>query len=234
MTLRAWLAMLRRRWLVLTSVLLVTCGAMAVVHERPIAYQACGSVLLLPPQVGFLPNVYIDPRTSLVATSGLLAQKVMAEQMQQRFRAAGLTASYTAQVLNTGSEANPTYTEPLVYVCSLSYNNAPLALKTTDAVIAKFDEELHLIQARAHVSSVGLITDRIIAPAASVPILGKSKQALLGVALAGLIAAISLAMWSDRIFRRRMRVPPVGHRAGRTTRAAHRWPLLRRTSHQRS
>ena len=60
MTLRAWLAMLRRRWLVLTSVLLVTCGAMAVVHERPshtrpVAASCCSR------RRSALPNVYIDP-----------------------------------------------------------------------------------------------------------------------------------------------------------------------------
>lgn len=202
MTLGAWLAVLRRRRLVLIGVLLLTGFVMALVHGRPIAYEACGSVTLLPPIVGYQPNPYSGSLPPLVTTSGLLAQQVDSHQVQQRLAAEGLTAPYDAEVLNTGTMASPTYSEPLVNVCSFAYDPV-LPLNTTNAAIKIFNERLKAIQDEAHVPQTGRITDQVIAPASSIPILGHSKVALLAVGAAGLIAAVALAMWSDRIIQSR-------------------------------
>lgn len=211
MTLGAWLAVLRRRRFVLIAVLLLTGVVMALVHARPITYEACGSLTLLPPKVGYQPNPYGGFLPPLVATSGLLAQQVNSHQVQQRLAAEGLTASYDAEVLNTGTLANPTYTEPLVNVCSFAYGPVP-PLNTTDAVIKTFSERLRALQAEAHVPRAGLITNEVVAPASSTAILGHTKIAMLGVGLAGLIAAVALAMWSDRILQGGTRYRPTSDR----------------------
>src|SRR5689334_1259874 len=163
-TLRALLAVLRRRWFVLIAVLLLTGVVMALVHARPITYEACGSLTLLPPKVGYQPNRYGSSLPPLVTTSGLLAQQVNSHQVRQRLAAEGLTASYDAEVLNTGTLANPTYTEPLVNVCSFAYGPVP-PLNTTNAVIKTFSERLRALQAEAHVPRAGLITDEVVGPA---------------------------------------------------------------------
>jgi hypothetical protein len=203
-TLRAWLRVLRRRRLVVIAVLLLTSVVMAMVYERPIAYQACGSITLLPPPLGYQPNVYGNSLPPLVVTSEVVTDQVNSHQVQQRLAAQGLTASYDAEVLNTGTMANPTYTEPLVNVCSFAYDPV-LPLKTTDAVMKTFSDRLRFLQVEAHVIRAGRITDQVIAPASSVAILGHSKVAVLGVGVAGLIAAIALAMWSDRILQDKTR-----------------------------
>jgi hypothetical protein len=202
MTVSGFLAVLRRRWLVVALVLMCTVVALALVHKRPIDYQACASVALITPKTSDFPNVYDNTQASLVATTGLVTEKVMSPATQRQLAAQGMTASYDAEVLNTGTDASPTFTEPLTTVCSTSYN-AAVAGNTTDAVVASFGEILRTVQADAKVSPRDFITAKVIVPSTPLAILGRPSQALLGVGLIGLTLAISLAMWTDTFMRRR-------------------------------
>jgi hypothetical protein len=204
MTVSGFIIVLRRRWLVVALVLMCTVVALALVHKRPIDYQACASVALIAPKTPDFPNVYDNTQESLVATTGLVTEKVMSAATERQLAAQGMTASYDAEVLNTGTDASPTFTEPLTTVCSTSYN-AIVAGNTTDGVVASFGSALHAIQVDAKVSPRDFVTDRLIVPTASLPILGRPSQALIGVALIGLTLAISLAMWTDTVIQRRSR-----------------------------
>jgi hypothetical protein len=204
MTVPGFFAVLRRRWLVVALGLMCTALALALVHKRPIDYQDCASVALIAPKTGDFPNGYDNPQETLVATTGLVTEKVMSPAMQHQLAAEGMTASYDAEVLNTGSDVAPTFSEPLTTVCSTSYNPT-IALNTTNGVVASMGTILDEIQSDAKVSPPYFITDKIIVPSAALPILGHPSQALIGVALIGLTLAVSLAMWFDTIMQRRSR-----------------------------
>lgn len=204
MTVSGFLGVLRRRWLVVALVLMCTAVALALVHKRPIDYQACASVALIAPKTPDFPNVYDNTQETLVATTGLVTAKVMSPATEQQLAAQGMTASYDAEVLNTGTDATPAFTEPLTTICSTSYS-AAVAGNTTDAVIASFGTILQKIQVDAKASPRDFITYKVIVPSASLPILGRPSQALIGVALIGLTLAISLAMGTDTLIQRRSR-----------------------------
>jgi hypothetical protein len=204
MTVADFFGVLRRRWIVVALVLMCTVVALVLVHKRPIDYQACASVALVAPKTPDFPNVYDNTQQSLIATTGLITAKVMSTATQQQLAAQGMTGSYDAEVLNTGTDASPTFTEPLTTICSTSYN-AAVAGDTTDGVVASFALILNTIQLDARVSPRDFITDRVIVPSTPLAILGRPSQALAGVALIGLTLAISLAMWTDTLIRRRSR-----------------------------
>ncbi len=231
MTVSGFIAVLRRRWLVVALVLMCTVVALALVHKRPIDYQACASVALIAPKTPDFPNVYDNTQESLVATTGLVTEKVMSAATQRQLAAQGMTASYDAEVLNTGTDASPAFSEPLTTVCSTSYNSA-VAGNTTDGVVDSFGGILYTIQFDAKVSPQDFITYKVIVPDASLPILGRPAQALIGVALIGLTLAISLAMWTDTVMQRRSRryqalLAQAAPRLGRVSRP--RWDEAART-----
>jgi hypothetical protein len=214
-TVWTWLEVLRRRWLVLTAVLMCTAAVMVLVQKRTIQYQACASVALVAPKSTTFPNVYEYLQTSLIITTSVVTQKVMSPEVQQELKAAGLTATYDAELLNSGNGNYPAYTEPLMNLCSFS-SNPLLALDTSNGVIARFGTILRDLQQQRGILPSGQVTEKIIASPSVTPLLGKKLQALIGVGLTGLLAAISIAMWSDSILgERRIRLPlgPLRRRA---------------------
>jgi hypothetical protein len=213
-----WLAMLWRRRVVVAAVLLCTMAGLVLVHHRNIQFESCDDVALTAPKSVDAPNVYINQQASLIATATILSARMMEPSVQQQMTASGLTASYDVVVFNSGSEGIPAYLEPLVTECSASYNPA-MALDTEQGLAKLSDKTLRSMQATAgKVSKGGYINAQVIVPISVVPILGESKQAYLGLLVAGLLAAIGLAGWSDAFLRRRAarrRQPPAGPGAGR-------------------
>jgi hypothetical protein len=204
MTVWQWLATLRLRWPVVVIGLLCTAVAVLLVHKRPIAYQACASVAVVAPKTTVAPNVYYDQLTSLVVATGLITDQVSSNQVQQRLSSEGLSASYQAQVLNTGSVEIPAYSVPEMNVCSSSYSSE-MSLRTTDAVLQEFGTILRARQVAAHVQPGLFVTDTVIAAPASLPVTGRPSQAYLGVGAIGLLVTGASAVWADRWLRRRAR-----------------------------
>ena len=148
------------------------------------------------------PNVYSNSKQSLVGVAGVVTTVLASEQMQQQLQAEGLTASYTAQVHNTGTSETPAYSEPLADLCTSSYNPV-LAVRTMQALIVQFGVILRDRQMALHVPKASLATETVIAPPTNLAVTGRPSQAYLGVLLFGVIAAIALAAWTDQFLQRR-------------------------------
>jgi hypothetical protein len=198
-----WLAAMLRRWPILLAGVVGTVGAVVLVHGRLIAYQSCGSVLVTAPKTFAYPNIYNNPRGSLVAATGLIVQELSSDQVQQKLTSQGLTASYQVVVHNTGTTETPAYSEPLMDVCASSYDPG-MAQRTTDALIKEFGAILQERQASAHVKSKSRLTDAVVVAPSPAPLTGRPSQAYLGVGISGLIITAALALWTD-LFRRRQR-----------------------------
>lgn len=202
MTISEWLAIMTRRWPVLLIGLLCTASAVLLVHKRPIAYQACGNVLVTQPITVGNPNVYDNPQQPLVTATSVIAEQLMSDSVQQMLQAKGLTAAYQAQVVNTGTGQAPSYPEPLTSVCASSYN-AELSQRTADAVVTQFGDILRARQVAAHITPASFLTDTVLAMPASVPVTGRPSQAYLGAVGIGLISTVAVALWTDQLLRRR-------------------------------
>ena len=209
MTISQWLAAMARRWPVLLIGIVCTASAVLLVHKRPIAYQACGDVVVNQPISALYPNVYNNPRPAPITTTSLIVQQLMSDQVQKTLYQQGLTATYQAQVVNLGSGQAPIFTEPLASVCASSYNSA-ISLRTADAVVTQFGVLLQARQSAAHVAPGSVLTDAVLVRPSSVAVLGRPSQAYLGVAAIGLIITASCALWTDQWLRRR---PSKGRRA---------------------
>lgn len=205
MTIWEWLTALLRRWPILLAGILCTMGAVVLVHGRPIAYEACGSVVVSAPKTLTYPNIYNNLRGSLVAATGLIVQELTSAPVQRHLMSEGLAPSYQAEVHNTGTVETPGYTEPLMDVCTSSYDSG-LALRTSNAVIREFGTILRTRQASAHVPRKSLLTDTVIVKPGAQPVTGRPSQAYLGVGLMGLIITGVVALWSDQLVRRRKRL----------------------------
>jgi hypothetical protein len=211
-TIWEWLTALMRRWPFVLIGLLCTLVAVYLVHKRPIAYQACGSVTVGAPRTKASPNVYYSQQASLVAVTGLATEQVMSQQVQDRLSADGLTAGYQAQVLNTGSSETPAYSVPEMDMCASSYSSE-MSERTAKAVIGDFDAFLRSRQAASHVPRRYFLTETEIAAPLPEPVTGRPSQAYLGVGAIGLIITGAGTLWIDQFLRRRSSVRTI-RRAG--------------------
>ncbi len=217
MTAAEWLAALRRRWRVLAVLLVCTLVAVVIVHERPIAYQACASVSTTAPSTKVDPNSYSITQSSLVTTAGIVTLQLSSPQMQQTLRAQGLTASYTAQVHNTGPSETPQYTEPLADLCTSSYD-ASMSMRTDQALVAQFAVLLRDLQvSNGNVPPRSFATMTVIAPPGVVAVTGRPSQAYLGVGIFGLAVAVAFTVWYDLYRRKREPLQLAGPARRRST-----------------
>jgi hypothetical protein len=204
MTVWEWLGALRRRWPVLVVGLLCTMCAVWLVHKRQVSWEACASVIVNAPTTPSNPNAYNDPQASLVAATGLITLKLQSPQVQEQIRAAGATGTYQAVVHNTGTTETVAYSEPEMDVCATS-SDPEMAVRTTNAVVAKFHALLHAGQIAAHVPRRYFLAESVLAAPGAVPEDGRPSQAYLGVGTIGLIATVTCALWTDQYLRRRRR-----------------------------
>ena len=202
MTVWEWLAAVRRRWPVVVIGLLCTLVAVYLVHKRPIVYQSCGSVTVGAPKTKASPNIYYSQQGSLVDATGLITAEVMSPQVQQKLSAEGFTASYQAQVLNTGTSETPAYSVPEMDLCTSSYSSE-LSAGTAGAVIGEFRGLLRAREVASHVPPRYFLTDTEIAVPVAAPVTGRPSQAYLGVGVMGLIITAASALWADQFLRRR-------------------------------
>ena len=200
MTPRQLMATLRRRWYVLAIAALCTLVGMGAVHKRTIAYQACSALFVTAPTTNQAPNVYTNLQDSLDVTTGMVTRAVMSSTVQAQLRSVGLTAPYDAEMTNTGSNENPAYGEPTLQICASSADPA-LAMRTTDGATRQFQTILHDRQAAEGAGPNSMISVSVIAPPAAEPILGRPSQALVGVALLGIVGGLALTLWSDPLLR---------------------------------
>jgi hypothetical protein len=186
---------------VLALCLVLTIAGVLAVRHRPIAQQACAALFVSSPPTHNNPNTLTNGADALVATTGVITRIVMSGPVQARLRAEGLTATYDAEMTNTGSNETPLYGEPTLQVCSLS-TDANMALRTTHAVTQQFQDTLRQRQAAQGVRPDWMITVSVISFPAALPITGRPSQAYLGVLLLGLVAGLTLTLWSDPVLER--------------------------------
>jgi hypothetical protein len=201
---REIIATLRRRWYVLAVVALCTLVGVMAVHKRSITYMECDVVFVNPPPTHLNANVLLNETDSLDATAGVVTRAVMSSTVQDRLRSAGLTASYDAEMTNTGTNETPAYSEPSLQICSSS-TSAVMALRTTRGVTGQFVTILHDRQAAQDVRPNKMITAEVIGSPSAQPIYGRPSQAYIGVGLIGIVSGVALTLWSDPLLERRQR-----------------------------
>jgi hypothetical protein len=196
------LTRLRRRWYVLILVALCTLGALCAVYYRTITYQGCDSLYLAATRMKRGVNTYAYISPSIAMTTGMVAQTMMSQGMQERLESHGATEGYEVSETNTGDVEFPNYTQPTVEICSSSSD--PLAvLRTTALATAEFKAVLYQMQAAEHASSKSLIATVTLTQAYPTAITGQPLQAYLGVVLLGMVCGVALALWIDPPLARR-------------------------------
>lgn len=213
MTPRQLIGTLRRRWYVLAIAALCTAVGIGAVHKRSLVYQGCSALFVTAPQTHQAPNVYTNQQDSLDVTTGVVTRAVMSSAVQAQLRSEGFTATYDAEQTNTGSNENPAYGQPTLQICASSKNPA-MAVRTTQAAIGQFRTILHDRQLAQHVAPRGMIGVTVIASPYPQPVLGRPSQALIGVALLGLVGGLALALWSDPLLKRWQRRKAASRSAG--------------------
>lgn len=189
-----------RRWPVALIGLLCTVCALYLVHKRPIAYQACGSVIVTAPKSS-AENVYNAPQGSLTIVTGLVARQLDSQQVQSQLQAKGLTAAYQAQLLNNGTPEAPQYNEPLANICASSYD-LELTLRTAIGAIQEFATILRERQLE-NATPREFITDSVVIPPVPLPVTGRPAQAYLGVAAIGITLTSACYVWTGWLLRLR-------------------------------
>lgn len=210
LTVWGWVAAMSRRWPVIAAGLICTACAIVAVHERPVSYQACGSVVVSSPVTSTNPNVYNNIQGSLIATAGWITVELQSSPVQRRLAAQGASAVYEAQVHNTGTTETPAYSEPEMDVCASSLR-PDLALRTANAVLAEFGVLLRSKESSAHVPARALVLEQVLASPGADAETGRPSQAYLGVACIGLIMTSACALWIDRYLRRRPKFGLLGN-----------------------
>lgn len=204
MTIWEWSAAMQRRWAVLLIGFVCMICVVYAVHKRHIMFQACGSVVVGAPSSPLRPNLYNNTRNSLVAATGLITDELQSPTVQQQLRADGATATYQAQVHNTGTTETPQYSEPEMDVCAYSRDPA-MALRTTHAVLAEFGAILRGREEAANVTPQNFLTESVLAAPGVAAEAGHSSQAYLAIGVIGLVVSITGAVWTDEYLRRRRR-----------------------------
>jgi len=199
-----WLAALRRRWYVLVLVALCTGAASWAVHSRTIAYEGCEGLYISGPIQAT--RAYLNGNLSMVDVTGIVTETVMSQSVQQRLWSSGVARDYSVALTNAGDPRFPSYTQPTVQICATS-TSMQGALQSVDEVASEFRMILRQMQSEQHVPSSLLISAIAIIPPASAPVIGRPSQAELGVLLIGLMGGIALMLRTDRILRRRQRLP---------------------------
>jgi hypothetical protein len=211
---REMIATLRRRWYVLAVVALCTLLGVMAVHKRSITYMECDVLFVNPPPTHLNANVLLNETDSLDATTGIVTRAVMSSTVQDQLQSAGLTASYDAEMTNTGTNETPAFGEPSLQICSSS-TSAVMAQRTTNGVTRQFLGILHERQVAQHVRPAMMITAEVIGSPSVQPIYGRPSQAYIGVGLIGIVGGVALTLWSDPFLERRQRrktarQPPTG------------------------
>jgi hypothetical protein len=186
---------------VLAVIMLCTLAGVMAVHKRPITYRECDVLFVNPPPTHVNANVYLNETNSLDATAGVVTRAVMSSTVQDQIRSAGLTASYDAEMTNTGTNETPSYSEPSLQICSSS-RSPDMALRTTNGVTGQFLAILHDRQVAQDVRPRNMITAAVIGSPSAQPIYGRPSQAYIGVGFIGIVGGVALTMWSDPLLDR--------------------------------
>lgn len=186
---------LRRRWYFLALATLFTLLGLWMVHTRPVRYQGCeGMFLSGAPWAG---NVYLDSNLSLAMVTGMVTQTMTSQPMQRRFEAVHVT-DYQVTQTNTGEVRFPAYDEPTLQVCATSATAQGTAAAIRQ-VTSKLRSVLYQMQAAQHVPAGSFITAVQLTRPLPAPITGRPSLAYIGVLLIGVVGAVPLTVWSDRL-----------------------------------
>jgi hypothetical protein len=204
-----WLAILRRRWYVLVSVILCTGAVAWVVHYHAMPYQGCEELYLSGPASAtgsYLNGNPIYGSSSVVVTAATVVQAVTAQPAQQELGRLGVSRDYTVIMINTGDPRFPTYSQPAVQICAPAASSRG-ALRSIEEVAGKFQAVLRTLQGEAHVPVSSLITASAIIPPSAGPVTGRPSQAEAGILLTGSLVGFALMARTDRLLRRNRSAP---------------------------
>jgi hypothetical protein len=189
---------LMRRHLAAVMLVIVATGAVAVVFKRaPVTYQESGTVVFSAPGSANFPNPFTSFNDSIIVAAGVMALSVMSPQEQRQIQAAGGTASYDAELVNTSDLEYPDYSDPYVTVTATGIN--PGRVHYTFGLVAnQLYRDLAVRQAQANVSAVNRITAHMVGDTGLLPQRGSSKRVYAGLLVLAIIAAFAVAILLDR------------------------------------
>ena len=178
-------------------VVVVAAGIGYYFKHTPLTYAESGTVVFAPPKSLTYPNPYSILSSGLTATAGIIAIIAMSPQGQQQVRAAGGTASYDAELVNTYNLEYPNFSDPFVTVTATSANPAE-AHQTFTVVTELLENLLQTRQAQVGVPDVDRVTAHMVGDSGLVPEEPSSKRTLAGLLVLMIIAAFSVANFFER------------------------------------
>ncbi|MBS2965908.1 hypothetical protein KGA66_22875 [Actinocrinis puniceicyclus] len=192
---------LRQRWYVALPLAALTLAATAAVaHTIPTEYRARAMVGLLAahsgvqgrsgrPQYG---NPFLAFGAALTDTADLLTRRLDSPTAASRLRAEGATDSYAASLAADAPG-------PFITLTVTGVNRAQVAA-SLHTLLGYTAQQLTAIQARAGVSPASMIRSFvIIAPTRPATQPARKVPAVLGVAIAGLVASVLSALLAESI-----------------------------------
>ncbi len=170
---------------------------MWAVDARPVSYQGCEELHFYRAEPGG--NIYLQNFDYMAMVTGVVAQTMTSQPMQQRMQARGVT-DYAVTQGNGGDVQFPVYDQPTTQVCATSATPQG-TISAAQLVASGSRSVLRQIQTAQHVPTGSFITAIQLTPIVLVPSTGKPSLAYLGVLLIGAMAAVPLTLWSDSLFR---------------------------------
>jgi uncharacterized protein involved in exopolysaccharide biosynthesis len=191
-----------RRWAVTVPGLILTALATAAAYMAvPTQYQSQVQMTLLnAPKVtseqGNFGNPYLAFDTALLADADLLARNLSSNSAAQQLQSLGMTEDYTAALADNalGPFLQLTVTGP----------GRPDVQRSMQTLI-RFSQQRWLSLQQASSAPQGSIIQMtlIAAPSVPTPVNKRKFEAVAGVAIAGIVLTILLAVLVDSIIRRR-------------------------------
>ncbi|MDQ1293153.1 MAG: hypothetical protein QG608_1034 [Actinomycetota bacterium] len=201
MTVWELMAVLRRRWYVTVSGLMVVLVMAGVVHSLPGTYSSQVDVIFLQPDDG---NTYRVVTPGLIGLAGIVGQMANGGQDQVQtvsddvlLAEEGVEHGYSVRLPNSGGQWANNFERPLLDV-QVTGDSPQEVHARLDTVLGKIDADLVDLQDRAKVDPRYRVTTRL--SPLNPPVLhnaGSRVRALAGSLLLGIVLALTLAVAVD-------------------------------------
>ena len=204
------LATMWRRWYVMLLGLLLTAGALVVVHDKPPVYWTQVDVVFYAPQSARYPNAIAQTSNSVIVMAGLVGAELNKGVRVPLTSSAGTTLAgqgvrdgYMIRQPNSGGQWAVNFDRAVLDVQVIG-PGAGQVRRRLDTIVGRIQTKLSSMQAESGASRRDFITAR---PAPAVPQIfkldGNPARALVVTGLLGLAASVLAAVAFDGIARRR-------------------------------
>jgi hypothetical protein len=195
---------LRRRWYLLVAGALLTAVVGQLSIHPPTRYQANEVLLIKPPISQTAPNAVTGLHPSEAITAAALADRLETPDEEAKFKALGVTGTYTFAPRNTGTTQEPRYVIGSMAITYVTGDEAE-SLRSLQILADAFLSDLRELQDNYNVRKDLRITASVLVPPTTALLPHSAIRSLAGVALLGVVLTISLMLWADEILRRRKR-----------------------------